>query len=104
MTVPLPDLDALALLVGVARTGSIGAAARAAGVSQQAGSERIRAVEAQVGLQLVRRGARGSELTPAGVVVVESAARLLDLAEELELTRRRAARPTATATSWCGRA
>jgi molybdate transport repressor ModE-like protein len=86
VTVPVPDLDALALLVGVARTGSIGAAARAAGVSQQAGSERIRAVEAQVGLQLVRRGARGSELTPAGVVVVESAARLLDVAAELEHT------------------
>ena len=80
----VPDLDALRLLVGVARHGSIGATARANGVTQQAASERLRAVEAQVGLTLVRRGARGSELTQAGVVVVEWAARLLDLADEID--------------------
>ena len=80
----VPDLAALRLLVGVARHGSIGATARAHGITQQAASERLRAVEAQVGLTLLRRGARGSELTEAGVVLVEWAARLLDLAEEIE--------------------
>ncbi|WP_445255994.1 LysR family transcriptional regulator [Nocardioides aurantiacus] len=81
----LPDLDALRLLVGIARHGSIGAAARTNGISQQAASERVRAMEAQTGLTLVRRGARGSQLTEAGVVVTEWAARLLDLADEVDI-------------------
>ena len=84
MTSRVPDLSGLRLLVGVARHGSIGGAARANGITQQAASERLRAVEAQVGLTLVRRGPRGSELTQAGVVVVEWAARLLDLADEID--------------------
>lgn len=80
----VPDLPALRLLVGIARHGSIGGSARALGVTQQAASERVRAVEAQVGLTLLRRGSRGSVLTPAGVVLVEWAGRLLDAADELE--------------------
>ncbi|MFW6775971.1 LysR family transcriptional regulator [Nocardioides sp. CPCC 205120] len=79
----LPDLDGLRLLVGIARHGSIGGTARAAGISQQAASERLRAMEALTGLTLVRRGARGSELTQAGVVVAEWASRLLDVADEV---------------------
>lgn len=81
----VPDLAALRLLVGIARHGSIGAAAREQGVTQQAASERLRGIEAQVGLTLLRRGARGSRLTDAGVVVVEWAARLLDVADEVEV-------------------
>ena len=80
----VPDLAGLRLLVAVGRTGSIGAAARTTGVSQQAASERLRGVEAQTGLTLVQRGPRGSELTPAGVVVTEWAARLIDLTDEVE--------------------
>ncbi len=80
----LPDLDGLRLLVGISRHGSIGATARASGVSQQAASERLRSMEAQTGLTLVRRGARGSQLTEAGVVVAEWAARLLDIADEID--------------------
>jgi DNA-binding transcriptional LysR family regulator len=80
----VPDLAALRLLVGVARHGSIGGTARASSITQQAASERLRAVEAQVGLTLLQRGSRGSELTPAGVVVVEWAARLLELADEID--------------------
>lgn len=79
----LPDLEGLRLLVGIARHGSIGGTARASGISQQAASERLRAMETQTGLTLVQRGARGSQLTEAGVVVAEWAARLLDIAEEI---------------------
>ena len=43
----LPELDSLRLLVAVARTGSIGTAAREAGVSQQAASQRLRTAEAE---------------------------------------------------------
>lgn len=81
----VPDLDGLRLLVGIARHASIGGSARAAGISQQAASERVRGMEAQTGLTLVQRGARGSRLTPAGVVVAEWAARLLEVADEIDL-------------------
>ena len=80
----VPDLDGLRLLVAIARGGSIGAAARTLGVTQQSASERLRSVEAQVGLTLVQRGARGSGLTAAGTVLVEWSTRLLDLAEEID--------------------
>ena len=80
----VPDLAGLRLLVAVARTGSIGGGARELEVTQQSASERLRAVEAQVGLTLVRRGARGSTLTDEGVVVVEWASRLLDLSDEID--------------------
>lgn len=80
----VPDLAGLRLLVAIGRTGSIGAAARAIGVSQQAASERLRGVEAQTGLTLVQRGPRGSELTPSGVVVSRWASRLIDLTDEVE--------------------
>ncbi|WP_323791313.1 LysR family transcriptional regulator [Nocardioides sp.] len=81
----VPDLDGLRLLVLIARLGSIGAAARTQGTSQQAASERVRGMETLTGLTLVRRGARGSELTEAGIVVVERATHLLAVAEEIEV-------------------
>ena len=42
MDVALPDLPSLRLLADVARLGSIGAAGREAGISQQSASERLR--------------------------------------------------------------
>ena len=80
----VPDLAGLRLLIAIGSTGSIGGAARATGVSQQAASERLRGIEALTGLTLVRRSTRGSELTPSGVVVTEWAARLVALTEEVE--------------------
>ncbi|MDQ1716640.1 MAG: hypothetical protein QOE89_593 [Pseudonocardiales bacterium] len=80
----LPDLDALEVLLAVARTGSLNAASAEVGVSQQAVSARIAAIEAQTGVGLVTRTARGSTLTPAGMVVAEWAARLVELAAELD--------------------
>lgn len=80
----LPDLTALQLLVDVAHHGSIGAAGRANGITQQSASERLRAVEAQTGLTLLRRGAGGSTLTEAGVLLVGWASRLLDAAREVD--------------------
>lgn len=84
MTTHVPDFDGLRLLVGIGRHGSIGASARAQGLTQQSASERVRGMEAMTGLTLVQRGARGSTLTPAGVVVAEWAARLLEMAEEID--------------------
>lgn len=80
----VPDLAALEVLLSVARTGSLNSAAREAGVSQQAISARIRAMEAQTGVALVHRTPRGSRLTAEGAVIAECAARLLDVAAELD--------------------
>jgi molybdate transport repressor ModE-like protein len=80
----MPELAAWEVLLSVARTGSLNAAARDIGVTQQAVSARIRSIEAQTGVQLVTRTPHGSSLTPAGVVVVEWASRLLDVASELD--------------------
>ena len=80
----VPDLAALEVLLGVAGTGSLNGAARQAGVSQQAVSARIRAMEAQTGVTLVHRTPRGSTLTADGAVIAEWAARLLDVAAGLD--------------------
>ncbi len=80
----IPDLAALEVLLAVARTGSLNAAARQVGVTQQAVSARIRSAETQAGVTLVSRTSRGSTLTPEGVVVAEWAARLLAVAGELD--------------------
>jgi molybdate transport repressor ModE-like protein len=80
----VPDLGALEVLLGVARGGSLNSAAQQIGVSQQAVSARIRAMEAQTGVPLVRRSPRGSSLTPQGAVIAEWAARLLEVAAGLD--------------------
>jgi len=69
----MPELSALEVLVTVAGSGSLNAAAARLGVSQQAVSARISAIEALVGVTLVRRTSRGSSLTPAGAAVSEAA-------------------------------
>jgi DNA-binding transcriptional LysR family regulator len=80
----VPDLAALEVLLGVAATGSLNSAARQFGVSQQAVSARVRAMEAQTGVALVHRTPRGSRLTAHGVVIAEWAARLLGVAAEMD--------------------
>jgi len=80
----VPDLASLDLLLSVARTGSLGAAAREHRVSQQAASERIRRLEAVLGVQVIRRSRQGSTLTGAGVLVADWAAQLTELAAGLE--------------------
>jgi molybdate transport repressor ModE-like protein len=79
-----PDLASLDLLLSVARTGSLGAAAREHRVSQQAASERIRRLEGLLGVQVVRRSRQGSSLTAAGVLVADWAAQLMELAAGME--------------------
>jgi molybdate transport repressor ModE-like protein len=80
----VPDLGSLDLLLSVARAGSLGAAAREHRISQQAASERIRRLEGVLGVQVVRRSRQGSSLTEAGVLVVDWAAQLMELAVAME--------------------
>ncbi len=71
------DLDSLELFVRVVERGSINAAASAADRSQQAVSERMRKLEHELGLDLLERGARGSQPTETGQVVADWIAELL---------------------------
>jgi DNA-binding transcriptional LysR family regulator len=80
----MPELSALQVFLAVAAAGSLNAAAADLGVSQQAVSARIAAIERQTGVALVSRTPRGSSLTPDGVVVSEWASRVLGLAGEMD--------------------
>ena len=63
---PLPsrvaDLAGFDLLLSVAELGSIGRAAKAHGMSQPSASERLRTLEARVGVALLERTSRGARL------------------------------------------
>lgn len=80
----MPELGAFEIFLAVAKTGSLGGAARELGLTQQAVSARLASMEAQIGVRLALRTTRGSELTPVGIVVAEWAARLLDVAHDVD--------------------
>jgi DNA-binding transcriptional LysR family regulator len=80
----LPELGSFEIFLAIAETGSLGGAARELGLTQQAVSRRLASMEAQAGVTLAVRTTRGSQLTPAGVVVAEWAARLLEVAHDID--------------------
>lgn len=80
----MPELAAFEVLLAIARTGSLGAAGRELGLTQQAVSSRLASIESQTGVRLVQRSPRGSQLTPAGAVVAEWADQLLDVAGRVD--------------------
>ncbi len=77
----VPEIDALELLSAAVRYGSISAAARECGVSQQSASTRLRGVERQLGMELFLRTPRGVVPTPEGETVASWAADVLAGAE-----------------------
>ncbi|NRQ38069.1 LysR family transcriptional regulator [Nonomuraea sp. NN258] len=79
----LPDLDSLKLLVDVGELGSLGQAAKAAGIAQPSASKRIALLERRLGLPLIERTPRGSTLTAEGKMVAGWAAQVLAAAQEL---------------------
>jgi DNA-binding transcriptional LysR family regulator len=89
-----PDLESLRLLTLVAELGSLGAAAAELGIAQPSASKRMSTMERRLGLVLLDRTRRGSQLTEAGRAVASWAERvladvdtLLDGAETLRLSR-----------------
>ncbi|GLE53185.1 LysR family transcriptional regulator [Mycobacterium montefiorense] len=80
----MPELSALEVFLMVANTGSLGAAGRELGLTQQAVSARLTSMEAQTGVRLTIRTVRGTRLTPAGVVVAQWADRLLEVAGQID--------------------
>jgi molybdate transport repressor ModE-like protein len=80
----MPELTALEVLLVVARTGSLNAAGRELGITQQAVSSRIASLESLTGVALVTRSTHGSSLTSSGAVVAQWADRLLQVADEVD--------------------
>lgn len=83
------DLQDLRCVVALGRTRSFTRAAEAVGTAQPPFSRRIQALEARLGVVLVRRGARPVELTDAGRFLLEQAETLLSRAEALPAAVRR---------------
>lgn len=77
------DLESLRLLVDVGELGSLGRAARAAGIAQPSASRRVALLERRLGIALLERGPRGSTLTDAGTLVAGWAGTVLDAAGAL---------------------
>jgi DNA-binding transcriptional LysR family regulator len=80
----MPELGSFEVLLAVAQAGSLNAAARELGVTQQAVSARVASLEARAGIRLLTRTAHGSTLTASGVVVVEWADRLMRTAHDVD--------------------
>jgi DNA-binding transcriptional LysR family regulator len=82
------DLRQLRALVAIARTGSFTGAARSLRVAQPALSQRLRALEVELGVVLVERGNRTTGLTEAGTRLLGRAERILAEVQDaaLEMT------------------
>lgn len=79
MTFDLKNLD---LFVRVAALGAIGKAGAEFNLSPTNATQRIQALESDLGVKLLNRTTRSISLTPDGDVFVDHAKRILDAAEE----------------------
>jgi LysR family glycine cleavage system transcriptional activator len=68
----LPSLSALRAFDAAARCASFSGAARSLNVTPAAISQQVRALEAELGLSLVRRDGRGIALTEHGTLLARS--------------------------------
>jgi DNA-binding transcriptional LysR family regulator len=79
------DWSSLRDFLAVAECGSLSGAARRLGVSQPTLTRRMSALERQLRAELFRRGARGLELTEAGLAILGSARQMAQEAQAIEL-------------------
>ncbi|WP_417469413.1 hydrogen peroxide-inducible genes activator [Maricaulis sp.] len=91
----LPTLRQLQFLLALAEHGSFSRAAEAVFVTQPTLSAAIKELEANLGVVLVERGARGAILTPAGEAVLTRARRVMTEAEDLVIAAQAAGEPLA---------
>ncbi|WP_022904730.1 LysR family transcriptional regulator [Curtobacterium sp. B8] len=78
------------VLVEVSERGGVTRAAGALGIAQSVASRRVAALEHHLGAPLLERNARAAVLTPFGRTLVPTARRLVQLADELEVSADRA--------------
>jgi molybdate transport repressor ModE-like protein len=78
------DLASLRLLSAIAEAGSITAASRTLGITQQAASTRMRRLERRLGVALLVRGPRGSTLTLDGTMAAQWAAETVEAADRFD--------------------
>ncbi len=87
----MPDLRDMQLLAALARQAHFARAAEESGISQSAFSGRIRNLELDLGIPIVKRGNRFMGFTPEGEIVLRWARRMLadseGLRQEVELAR-----------------
>jgi len=83
------NLSQLRYLVTVADEGGIRKASRHLRLTQPTLSQALRQLEAELGVELIRRSTRGIELTDAGVEFVEHARDILDRASSARAAMRR---------------
>lgn len=76
------DLKSLELYVRVAALGAIGKAGAEFSLSPTNATQRIQALEAELGVKLLNRTTRSISLTPDGEIFVDHAKRILDDVEE----------------------
>ena len=85
-------IDKLSMFMVLAREEHFGRAAEALGITQPSLSSAIKALEEQLGVQLVRRGSRYQGLTPEGERVLDWARRIVGdaraMQSEMEARRR----------------
>jgi DNA-binding transcriptional LysR family regulator len=78
-----PDLASLALFIRIAETRSITKAAELCHIALAAASRRVTQLEAQFGVQLLHRTAKGVELTQAGNALLVHARQMLAHVDEM---------------------
>ncbi|MEG3131382.1 LysR family transcriptional regulator [Pantoea cypripedii] len=77
-------LNAISTFIRVAEAGSFSAAARQAGQKQSAISQQIAALEAELGVVLLRRTTRSMALTEAGTQYLQQILPLMEAMDEIE--------------------
>jgi DNA-binding transcriptional LysR family regulator len=85
------DLRQLRYLVAVADEGGIRRASRRLHLTQPTLSQALSQLEAELGVELIRRSTRGAELSEAGVEFVEYAREILERASAARVAMRRRA-------------
>ncbi|TDD29310.1 LysR family transcriptional regulator [Kribbella turkmenica] len=87
----LPAVEDLRLVQAIARTGSVGTAARELRISQPSASQRLARLERMCGTRLFERDTRGARPTPAGAELGRRADHILGHLEEVYDATRAAA-------------
>jgi DNA-binding transcriptional LysR family regulator len=82
------DLDAVLMVMALAREGSLARASRSLGLPRSTLTSRVDQLEESLGVKLIERGPRHLRLTEAGRLLVEQGAPVVNAARQLESSLR----------------